>query len=84
MKKLKKIPHFRTEAEENVFWQKADSSEYLDYSKFVPARFPNIRLTSKPITIRLPESWIERIKVKANRLDMPYQTYIKQLIAKSL
>ena len=84
MKILKKIPQFKSETEEDQFWQKADSSEYVDYSKFVPARFPNLKLTSKPITIRLPISLIERVKVKANRLDIPYQSYIKQLIANNL
>ena len=84
MKKLKKIPYFKTEKEERNFWQKADSTEYVDYSKAVRVRFPNLKLTSKPITIRLPISLLERVKVKANRLDIPYQSYIKQLIAQGL
>lgn len=84
MKKLKKIPYFKTEKEERNFWQKVDSTEYVDYSKAVRVRFPNLKLTSKPITIRLPISLLERVKVKANRLDIPYQSYIKQLIAQGL
>jgi len=84
MKKLKKIPYFKTEKEERNFWQKADSTEYVDYSKAVRVRFPNLKLTSKPITIRLPISLLERVKVKANRLDIPYQSYIKQLITQGL
>jgi len=84
MKKLKKIPYFKTEKEERNFWQKVDSTEYVDYSKAIRVRFPNLKLTSKPITIRLPISLLERVKVKANRLDIPYQSYIKQLIAQGL
>jgi len=84
MKNLKKIPFFKTEKEERKFWQKVDSTEYVDYSKLQRARFPNLKLTSKPITIRLSLSLLERVKVKANLLDMPYQSYIKQLIAQGL
>ena len=84
MKKLKKIPFFKTEKEERKFWQEVDSTQYVDYSKLERARFPNLKLTSKPITIRLSLSLLERVKVKANLLDMPYQSYIKQLIAQGL
>lgn len=84
MKKLKKIPKFKTEAEERAFWQNVDSTEYVDYKKLEHWSFPNLRLTSRPITIRLPESLIERIKIKAHQRDIPYQTYIKQLLFESL
>jgi predicted DNA binding CopG/RHH family protein len=84
MKKLKKIPYFSSEKKERDFWQKVDSTEYIDYSKLEKARFPNLKLTTKPITIRMPVSLLERIKVKANRLNIPYQSYIKQLIAQGL
>ncbi|MCL4338509.1 BrnA antitoxin family protein [Patescibacteria group bacterium] len=84
MKKLKKIPYFKSEQEERKFWQKVDSTGYVDYSRLEKARFPNLKLTSKPITIRLPVSLLERVKIKANRLDIPYQSYIKQLIARGL
>ena len=84
MKNLKKIPYFKSEKEERLFWQKVKASDYVDYSKLERARFPNLKLTSKPITIRLPISLLERVKVKANSLDIPYQSYIKQLIAQGL
>lgn len=84
MKKLKRIPYFKSEKEERKFWQKADSTEYVDYSKLKRLLFPNLKLTSKPITIRLPISLLERVKIKANRLAIPYQSYIKQLIAQGL
>ena len=84
MKKLKNIPKFKSEKEEREFWLEADSTEYVDYSKLEGWTFPNLKLTSKPITIRIPESVIERVKIKANRADMPYQTLIKQYIYKGL
>ena len=84
MKKLKKIPKFKSEKEERRFWQKVDSTEYVDYSKLERWSFPNLKLTSKPITIRLPESLIERVKIKAHGMDIPYQSLIKQLIYKGL
>lgn len=84
MKRLKKIPNFKNEAEEAKFWLRVDSTQYLDYSRAERWVFPDLKLTSKPITIRLPMSLLARVKVKANKLDMPYQTFIKQLIWKGL
>ena len=80
MKKLKKIPKFTSEKKEREFWQNADSTEYVDYKTIEHWRFPNLKLTSKPITIRLPQSLIERVKIKAHKRDIPYQTLIKTLI----
>ena len=84
MKKLKKIPKFKTEKEEREFWQKADSTEYVDYSGLEKWTFPNLKMTSKPITLRIPESIVEKVKIRANKADMPYQTLIKQYIYKGL
>ncbi len=80
MNQLKPIPHFKTEAEEREFWQTHDSTEYVDYSTAENVKFPNLKLTSKPITIRLPQALIDRVKIKAHQMDVPYQTLIKQLI----
>ena len=80
MKKLKKIPKFTSEKEEREFWQNADSTEYVDYKTIEHWRFSNLKLTSRPITIRLPQSLIERVKIKAHKRDIPYQTLIKTLI----
>lgn len=84
MKKLKKIPKFKSEKEEREFWQKADSTDYLDYSHLEKWTFPNLKITSKPITIRVSEVAIDRAKIKANRIGMPYQTLLKQFIYKGL
>ena len=79
---LKKIPKFRSEKQEREFWQKVDSTEYVDYSKMENWQFPNLKLTSKPITIRLPLSLIDKLKIKAHKMDLPYQSLIKQLLFK--
>jgi len=84
MKKLKKIPKFKSEKEEREFWQKVDSTQYVDYSKMENWQFPNLQLSSKPITIRLPQSLITRLKIKAHQMDIPYQSLIKQLLFRGI
>lgn len=84
-KNLKSVPHFKSEAEEREFWQTHDSTEYVDWSKAERGvRFPNLKLTSKPITLRLPLGMIDRLKVRAHKMDIPYQSLIKQMIFNSL
>jgi predicted DNA binding CopG/RHH family protein len=76
-KKLKPIPRFRSEAEERRFWETHDSTEYVDWSKAERVRFPNLKLSTQSISLRLPQSLLERIKVAANKRDVPYQSLIK-------
>lgn len=84
-KKLKPIPHFKSEVEEREFWQTHDSTEYIDWSKAERGvKFPNLKLTSKPITIRLPAGLIDRLKIRAHKIDIPYQSLIKQMIFEGL
>lgn len=82
MNRLKKIPKFKSERKEREFWQKVDSTEYVDYSRMENWQFPNLKLTSKPITIRLPQTLIDRLKIKAHRMNIPYQSLIKQVLFK--
>jgi len=84
MEKLKEIPKFKNEQEEREFWQRVDSTKYVDYSTARRVAFPSLKLSSQPITIRLPQSWIERLKVRAHRMDIPYQTLIKKYIFDNL
>lgn len=79
-KRLKVIPKFKSEKEEREFWQKVDSTEYVDYKTMENWRFPNLKLTSKPITIRLPVGLIDRVKIEAHKMDIPYQALIKKFI----
>ena len=75
----KPIPEFRSEAEERAFWAAPgqDSTEYLDWNKARLARFPNVKLSTRAISLRLPVSLLERIKLEANKRDVPYQSLIK-------
>ena len=84
MKKLKRIPRFRSEEQEREFWARNDSADFVDYSKAKPASFPNLKPTSRAISIRLPESLIENIKMLANREDVPYQSMMKILLSEKV
>jgi len=84
MTKLKRIPKFKSEKEERLFWQKADSTEYVDWNKAEKWVFPDLKLSSVPITIRIPESLLAKVKAKAHQQDIPYQSLIKQYIYQSV
>ena len=84
MKKRLKIPKFKNENEEREFWSKIDLSEYFEPSDFVPVSFPNLKPTTRAISIRLPEYLIDRIKEKANELSIPYQSLIKTYLKKAV
>ncbi len=84
MSKLKKIPEFKSEKEERAFWEAHDSTEYVDWSKAKLARFPNLKPSTKTISLRLPESLLDRIKIEANKRDMPYQSLIKAWLAEDV
>ena len=82
-KRLKPIPKFQSEDEEREFWatKGRDSTQYLDWSKARLARFPNLKPSTRSISLRLPLSLIERIKLEANKRDVPYQSLIKVWLA---
>jgi len=75
---------FRSESDEREFWESHDSSELVDWSKANTAIFPNLKTSTKAISIRLPESMLEQIKVEANKRDVPYQSLIKVWLSEHL
>ena len=85
-KKLKPIPQFNSEQEERAFWESDDndSTEYVDWSKAKQVVFPNLKLSTKTISLRLPQSLLDRIRVQANRLDVPYQSLMKVWLAEKV
>jgi predicted DNA binding CopG/RHH family protein len=83
-KQFKTIPQFKSEAEEQEFWSKQDSSEYLDWSRAENATFPSLKPSLKSISIRLPESMIEQLKVLANKKDIPYQSLVKVYLSEKI
>ncbi len=84
MNKAKKIPEFSNEAEERRFWESHDSSDYVNWSQARPASFPNLKPSTKTISLRLPEGLLDRIKIEANKRDMPYQSLIKAWLASDI
>ena len=80
----KKIPKFRSESEERLFWQKHDSSEYIDWSDAENVVMPKLKPSTRSISIRLPESMIEELKVLANKRDVPYQSLLKIFISERI
>jgi len=77
MSKLKDIPEFKNEEEEFEFWSTHDSTEYVDYKKAQRVVFPNLKPSTRNISIRLPEYLIEELKMLANKRDVPYQSLLK-------
>ena len=84
MSKLKKIPKFKTEDEEREFWSTHDSTEYVDYTKAKKVLFPGLKPSTRSISIRLPASLIEKLKVLANERDVPYQSLMKIFLAEKV
>ena len=77
MSKTKKTPKFKSEAEERTFWEKNDSVDYLDWELAESVSLPKLKPSTKTISLRLPESLLDSIKIEANKRDMPYQSLIK-------
>jgi predicted DNA binding CopG/RHH family protein len=83
-KKLKPVPSFASEAAERRFWETHDSTDYVDWSKAKRARFPNLKPTTTAISLRLPISLLDRIKMAANKRDVPYQSLIKAWLSEKV
>jgi predicted DNA binding CopG/RHH family protein len=81
---MKKIPKFKTEAEERDFWTNVDSSDYIDWSKAKKILLPNIKPSLRTISLRLPELMLEELKLIANKRDVPYQSLIKIFLSERL
>jgi predicted DNA binding CopG/RHH family protein len=80
----KRIPKFSSEVAEQEFWSKQDSTEYVDWSKGRRAVLPNLKPSTKTISLRLPEHMIEELKALANKQDVPYQSLLKMYLADRL
>ena len=81
MKRIKKLPRFKSEDEEREFWATHDSTDYVDWSKVKLTLFSNLQPSSRTISIRLPEYLLANIKFLANQRDVPYQSLLKMLLA---
>lgn len=83
-KPRKKLPEFKSEAEERAFWESHDSSDYVEWGQAESVRMPNLKPSTRTISLRLPISLLERIKLEANKRDVPYQSLIKAWLADSV
>ncbi len=73
----KQIPEFASEDDERAFWEANDSAEYVDWSKATSVVLPNLRPSTRTISIRLPEMMLNELRLLANKRDVPYQSLIK-------
>jgi len=79
-----KIPTFKNEDEERKFWATHESMDFIDWAKAKRAVFPNLKPSTKTISLRLPESIIAALKLLANKRDVPYQSLLKVFLAEKV
>ena len=82
--KKKPVPEFKSEDEEREFWDKHDSTEFVDWQSAQRRKFPNLKPTLRTISLRLPVAMIEDLKVLANKKDVAYQSLLKVFLAERL
>ncbi|MCW7491022.1 MULTISPECIES: BrnA antitoxin family protein [Leptospira] len=80
----KKLPKFKSIDDEITFWDKNDATDFFDFENPEKTSFPNLKPTTKMISLRLPESLLERLKTLANKNDVPYQSLIKILLSEKV
>lgn len=83
-KQTKVVSKFASEAEEKTFWESHDTTDYLDWSKARNAVLPNLKPTTRTISLRLPQHLLDSLKVAANARDVPYQSLIKVWLQEKL
>lgn len=80
----KRIPKFKNEDKEREYWAKQDSTEVLDWKKAKKVILPNLKPSVKTISLRLPESMLEELKLLANKRDVPYQSLLKIFLSEKI
>ncbi len=84
MKKNLKIPKLKSEERERDFWAKINLADYFESSDFEKASFLNLKPTSRAISLRIPDHILTRLKERANEINVPYQSLIKEYIAEGI
>ncbi len=77
----KQIPEFDSEQEEREFWSSHDSADYVDWAGAQRVVLPNLKATTRSISVRLPEHLIDSLKSLANKRDVPYQSLLKMFLS---
>ena len=80
----KQIPKFKSEDAERAFWAKADATDHVDWTRAERMVLSNLKPSVKTISLRLPESMLESLKLLANKRDVPYQSLLKQFLAERI
>ena len=81
----KRIPEFKDENEEREFWATHDSTEYVEWKKKGKrVTLSNLKPSVRKISLRLPESMLEELKLLANKKDVPYQSLMKIFLAERI
>lgn len=80
----KPIPKFKSENAEREFWATHDSTDYIDWRRGKRATLPNLKPSSQTISLRLPKPMLDRVKLLANKRDVPYQSLLKMFVADRL
>jgi predicted DNA binding CopG/RHH family protein len=76
----KPLPEFENENAERDFWAEQDSTEFVDWRHAQRIVFPDLKPSTRTISLRLPESLLNELKQLANERDVPYQSLIKLIL----
>ena len=80
----KRIPNFKNENAERKFWDENKTSDFFDFKNAKKLSFPNLKFSTETISLRLPLTMLNQLKQRANSMDVPYQSFIKMILAESL
>jgi predicted DNA binding CopG/RHH family protein len=80
----KPVPKFKSDEAERTFWATHDSIDFIDWRKAKRVTLPNLRPSSQTISLRLPKPMLDRLKLLANKRDVPYQSLLKMFVADRL
>lgn len=82
--KMKALPKFQNERDENAFWKREDSVKYVDWAQAKRVILPDLKPSTQTISLRLPQSLLMRLKLLANKRDVPYQSLLKMFLAERI
>ena len=80
----KAVPTFASGAEERAYWERANWGADLDWRRAKRTRLPSLMPSTTAISLRLPISLLEQIKIAAHKRDVPYQSLIKMWLAEKV
>ena len=77
-----KMPSFASEEEEKKFWENQSIADYWEDLRESDDTFKRPKLT--PITLKFDPLVLKKIKMLARKRGLPYNAYIRYLLAKSI